>query len=90
MWAVGRELEAGRKKLISEAYDAEDSAAGHMMLPCSQFRKVSAQYRKEDVQIFLVGDYFEPQEHRAALQRLPRHPEAEKEEQKEADAKTFL
>ena len=39
---------------------------------------------------FLVGEYFEPQDNRAALQRLPRHPKAAKEEQKTADAKTFL
>ena len=53
----------------SEVYDTEDSAAGHMM-PCSQFRDVSRQQRKEEVVIFLVGDYFKS-ESRAALQRLP-------------------
>ena len=54
----------------SEVYDTEDSQAGHMMFPCSQFQNVSRQHRKEEAVVFLVGDYFNT-ESRAALQRLP-------------------
>ena len=62
----------------SEVYDTEDSQAGHMMLPCSQFNCASRKQRKDEAQIFVVGNYF-PQESmdgesvpsRAALQRLP-------------------
>ena len=55
----------------SEVYHTEDSQAGHMMLPCSQFRDASRKQNKEEAQIFLVGDYFAPDKSRAALQRLP-------------------
>ena len=55
----------------SEIYDTEDSKAGHMMLPCSQFGDTSRQQNNQESQTFLVGDYFAPQESRAALQRLP-------------------
>ena len=55
----------------SEVYNTEDSAAGHMMLPCSQFRNASRRQHKEESQVFLVGDYFAPDKSRAALQRLP-------------------
>ena len=57
----------------SEVYDTEDSQAGHMMLPCSQFRCASQNQRKDETQIFVVGEYF-PQESRAALKRLPTDP----------------
>ena len=60
-----------------------------MMLPCSQFRDASWQQRKEDVQVFLVGDYFSPMEFSAALQRQP-DPKAERKENNTSDAKTFL
>ena len=72
----------------SEAYDTEDSQAGHMMLPCSQFREASRQH-KEDVLVFHVGDYFSPVESSAALQRQP-DPKAERRQKKAYDAKTFL
>ena len=55
----------------SEIYDTEDSRAGHMMLPCSQFNDVSRQQSNQEVQTFLVGDYFAPHGSSAALQRLP-------------------
>ena len=55
----------------SEVYDPEDSAAGHMMRPCSQFRDASRRQNKEEAQVFLVGDYFAPEKSSAALQRLP-------------------
>ena len=60
----------------SEIYDTEDSKAGHMMLPCSQFSDTSRQQHNQEEQTFLVGDYFAPQkdspnETTAALQRLP-------------------
>ena len=54
----------------SEVYETEDSKAGHMMLPCSQFANASRQQNR-DAQTFLVGDYFAPKESSAALQRLP-------------------
>ena len=62
--------------LGSEMYDTEDSKAGHMMLPCSQFSSASQQQNNQESQTFLVGDYFAPQEASpnetsAALQRLP-------------------
>ena len=52
-------------------YDTEDSAAGHMMLPCSPFQGASRRQRKDEAQVFMVGDYFTPTESRAALPRLP-------------------
>ena len=55
----------------SEIYDTEDSKAGHMMLPCSQFNDASRQQNSREVQTFLVGDHFAPKESSAALQRLP-------------------
>ena len=55
----------------SEVFDTEDSKAGHMMLPCSQFKGVNRKQNREEAQIFLVGDYFAPTESSAALQRLP-------------------
>ena len=55
----------------SEIYDTVDSKAGHMMLPCSQFNNASRQQNNQEVQTFLVGDYFAPHESSAALQRLP-------------------
>ena len=57
----------------SEVYDTEDSQAGHMMLPCSQFRDASRQQNKAEAQVFMVGEYFAPKEAEAsvALQRLP-------------------
>ena len=55
----------------SEVYDTEDSQAGHMMLPCSQFREASRRQRKDEAQVFLFGDYFPPGKSSAALQRLP-------------------
>ena len=67
----------------SEVYDTEDSQAGHMMLPCSQFRDASRRQHKDEAQVFMVGDYFSPKEASAALQRLPA-PKAEKN-----DSKTF-
>ena len=54
----------------SEVYETEDSKAGHMMLPCSQFANASRQQNR-DAQTFLVGEYFAPKETSAALQRLP-------------------
>ena len=44
----------------SEIYETEDSAAGHMMLPCSQFNDANRQQNNQEVQTFLVGDYFAP------------------------------
>ena len=73
----------------SEAYNTEDRQAGHMMLPCSQSRDASRQQRKEDAQVFLVGDYFSPMESSAAVQRQP-DPKAERKEKNTANAKTFL
>ena len=55
----------------SEAYDTEDSQAGHMMLPCSQFQDANRRHGKEDAQTFLIGKYFAPEESRAAPKRLP-------------------
>ena len=55
----------------SEVFETEDSKAGHMMLPCSQFKDANRQQNREDAQTFLVGDYFAPTEPRAALQCLP-------------------
>ena len=55
----------------SEVYDTEDSQAGHMMLPCSQFREASRRQRKDEAQVFLVGDYFSPGKSSAVLRRLP-------------------
>ena len=52
-------------------YDTGDSQAGHMMLPCSQFRNASPRQHKEEAQVFLVGAYFAPEKSSAALQRLP-------------------
>ena len=72
----------------SEAYDTEDSQAGHMMLPCSQFREASRQ-GKEDVLVFHVGDYFSPTESKAAGHCRP-DPKAERRQKKADDAKTFL
>ena len=40
----------------SEIYDLEDSAAGHQMLPCSQFHK--GRRPTQESQTFLVGDFF--------------------------------
>ena len=80
---------SGKLSPGSEAYDTEDSQAGHMMLPCSQFRDASRQHRKGDVQIFHVGSYFSPLESSAARQRLP-DPKAEKKEHHTSDANTFL
>ena len=56
----------------SEVYDTEDNQAGHVMLPCSQFRDASRQQNKAESQVFMVGDYFSPKEAEAsaALQRL--------------------
>ena len=42
-----------------------------MMLPRLQFRDASRRQRKEETQVFLVGDYFAPGKSSAALQRLP-------------------
>ena len=67
----------------SEVYDTEDSAAGHMMLPCSQFQDASQRQRKDEAQVFMVGDYFAPTESRAALQGLP------KTKTEKSDSSTF-
>ena len=55
----------------SEVYDTEDSQTGHMMLPCSQFQDASRRQRKDEAQVFMVGDYVSPMESRAALKGLP-------------------
>ena len=60
----------------SEIYDTEDSQAGHMMLPCSQFSDTSRRQHNQEEQTFLVGDHFASQkaslnETSVALQRLP-------------------
>ena len=57
----------------SEVYDTEDSQAGHMMLPCSQFRDIKRQQRKEDVQIFVNGEYFASKVSPAARKCSPAH-----------------
>ena len=69
----------------SEVYDTEGSQAGHMMLPCSQFRDASRQQNTALSQVFMVGDYFSPKEAEAsaALQRLPAS------KAKKTDSKTF-
>ena len=62
----------------SEVYNTEDSQAGHMMLPCSQFQRAGRKQRKDEAQVFVVGDYFpqmsmdgESVPSRAARQCLP-------------------
>ena len=41
----------------SEVHDLEESAAGHLMLPCSRFGRQHQQHT-EDSQVFTVGEFF--------------------------------
>ena len=41
----------------SEVHDIEESAAGHLMLPCSRFGRQHQQHT-EDSQVFTVGEFF--------------------------------